>query len=150
MWLANKLSDWEDKNGVDSVALEILVPAHLRLLGDYGISFTSPILEKMNDMSEHRLSKLRLDALYTGKQMTVLHSLEALIGRVDFSKLRESKVRGSMLGSPSSTAAYLINSPSWDEEAEMYLRDVFEFGQGKGDGSFPSAAPIDVFEISWV
>jgi hypothetical protein len=43
-----------------------------------------------------------------------------------------------------------MNMRDWDDEAELYLRSVFRDGQVKGNSSFPSAAPVDLFEISWV
>ncbi|KAF2704102.1 hypothetical protein K504DRAFT_390797 [Pleomassaria siparia CBS 279.74] len=149
-WLEDTFSRWGDDHVIDSVALEILVPAHLRRLENKGISFTSPLLQVLNDMSEHRFPKSKVEALYTRQQTTLFHSLEGLGERIDFDKLRHHKTRGSMLGSPSSTAAYLMHVRDWDQEAEMYLRNVFKYGQGKSNGSFPSAAPIDLFEISWV
>ncbi|PSN61567.1 hypothetical protein BS50DRAFT_651821 [Corynespora cassiicola Philippines] len=147
-WLRNELTHWNDQNEVDSVALEILVPALLDQLAKHGVSINSPYLAKMSELSESHLSKAKM-VLYSGKQITLFHSLEALIGRIEFDKLGGCKVRGSMLGSPSSTAAYLMELEDWDMETEDYLRYVFEHGEGKGNGSFPSAAPIDVFEISW-
>ncbi|KAF2820523.1 hypothetical protein CC86DRAFT_237655, partial [Ophiobolus disseminans] len=55
------------------------------------------------------LAKLDPSLLYGPVQTTALHSLEAFIGKIDFTKLRHRKVKRSMLGSPSSTAAYLMN-----------------------------------------
>lgn len=54
------------------------------------------------------------------------------------------------MASPSATAVYLIESSTWDDEAEAYLRTVFEHGAGQGDGGFPSAFPSEMFELSWV
>jgi hypothetical protein len=149
-WLEAKFSMWTGDGGIDSVALEILVPAHVRQLAEFGMPFASPFLETMWKTSEARLAKLKPEALYRGAQVTVWHSLEALVGRVDFDRLKSGMVRSSMLGSPSSTAVYLMYMGGWDEDAEKYLRDVFRSGTGKESGGFPSAAPIDIFEISWV
>jgi hypothetical protein len=76
-------------------------------------------------MSQKKLSKLKIGDNYSGHQATILHSIEALIGIVDFDKLPYLKVGGSMMGSPSATAAYLMHCSTWDEGAEAYLRDVF-------------------------
>jgi hypothetical protein len=80
----------------------------------------------------------------------MLHSLEAVIGYIDFDRLERSRRMGGMLGSPSSTAAYMINSSTWDNEAEQFLRDAFEHGDGRGSGGFASAHMIDYFETTWV
>lgn len=51
-----------------------------------------------------------------------------------------------MMGSPASTAAYLIHSSRWDDEAEEYLRSLTIAGNGK----VASAFPVSVLEIFWV
>jgi hypothetical protein len=91
-----------------------------------------------------------LKILESDHPTTLLHSLEGFIGKIDFDKISHRKVEGSMLASPSSTAAYLMYSTEWDHEAAAYLRKVFENGSGKGCGGFPSAFPSEIFEISWV
>ncbi|KAI0005817.1 hypothetical protein F4779DRAFT_31181 [Xylariaceae sp. FL0662B] len=54
-----------------------------------------------------------------------------------------------MMGSPSSTATYLIHSSTWDDAAERYLRDVVRNGSGQRTGGVLSAWPTTVFETSW-
>jgi len=85
-------------------------------------------------------------------QTTLIHTLEAFIGALDFDKVKHHKMpNGSMLGSPSSTAAYLMNCSTWDHEAEAYLRAVFDHQSSVGNrGGFPSAFPSTLFETSWV
>jgi hypothetical protein len=53
-----------------------------------------------------------------------------------------------MMGSPSSTAAYLMHASVWDDEAEAYLRKVLKYSAGRGNGSVPCAWPTSVFEVS--
>ncbi|KAF2191563.1 hypothetical protein K469DRAFT_623355 [Zopfia rhizophila CBS 207.26] len=44
-----------------------------------------------------------------------------------------------------------MNASTWDDEAEAYLRMVFEEQANVGQkGGFPSAFPSTIFEISWV
>ena len=88
--------------------------------------------------------------LYKQKQYTVLHSLEALVGKIDFDKIAHHKVSSSMMASPSATAAYLMYSTKWDEESERYLESVILNGSGRGSGGVPSAFPTPIFELSWV
>ncbi|KAI0172217.1 hypothetical protein GGR52DRAFT_573358 [Hypoxylon sp. FL1284] len=53
------------------------------------------------------------------------------------------------MGSPSSTAAYLMHISEWDDVAEEYLRDALRDGSGHGCGGVPSAWPSSIFELSW-
>ncbi|KAL2015847.1 hypothetical protein VTK56DRAFT_4694 [Thermocarpiscus australiensis] len=80
--------------------------------------------------------------------MTAVHSLEAFTDKIDFDKVAHHKVNGSMMGSPSSTAAYLMNASHWDKEAEAYLRHVIKAGTGQGNGGLPSAYPFTYFEYT--
>jgi hypothetical protein len=45
-----------------------------------------------------------------------------------------------------------MNSSTWDDEAEAYLRRVLRRQRGKGldPGSVPCAWPTTIFEVSWV
>jgi hypothetical protein len=55
------------------------------------------------------------------------------------------------MGSPSSTAAYLMNTSVWDEDAEQYLRRVIvQCQKYVGDRGVPAVWPITTFEFSWV
>ncbi|KAF9894241.1 hypothetical protein FE257_007743 [Aspergillus nanangensis] len=78
------------------------------------------------------------------------YSLEAFIGDVDFVQFQPQLSVGGMLGSPSSTAAYLIHSSDWDGAAEAYLHRVLSCGSGRGAGSAPGTYPTTVFELAWV
>lgn len=82
--------------------------------------------------------------------MTLTHSLEAFIGKIDFDQIVQHKVSGSMFGSPSSTAAYLMNASAWDDEAEDYLRQVIRKSVGQGSGGVPGVYPTTHFEYTWV
>ncbi|KAF2183913.1 Ent-kaurene synthase [Zopfia rhizophila CBS 207.26] len=149
-WLHSRMRKFKISDCTDNVAFEILLLNLLKRLEVYGMSFPVPGLSEIFKMSEKKFQKLNLEAIYAGQKSTVLHSLEALIGRADFDRLRGQLVHGSMMGSPSSTAAYLMCVSEWDFEAEDYLRRVFEDGEGKGTGAFPSAFPTEIFETSWV
>lgn len=70
-----------------------------------------------------------------------------LIGLIDFSRVAHHKVNGSIIASPSSTAAYLIHTTTWDNEAEDYLRHMISEGKGRGGGGVPSTLLSTHFEI---
>jgi hypothetical protein len=151
-WLESKLRNFNTEACTDNVGFEILVPSLLTQLHEYHVLFDIPQIHALTVLADKKLASLDklAQVLYAGHQATALHSLEAFIGKIDFDRLRSCKVNGGMLGSPSSTAAYLMHVSEWDDEAEQFLKDAFDFGQGKGDGGIASAYPIEVFEMSWV
>ncbi|KAL1845943.1 Phyllocladan-16-alpha-ol synthase [Diaporthe australafricana] len=148
--LQHQLSEWDIAN-TTHVGFEVIVPALLDLLAGEGIAFS---FKARDEMIKSRAAKLKhFDPrliLYGKQQSTLLHSLEAFTGRIDYDKLAHHKVNGSFMASPSSTAAYLMNVSSWDDEAEDYLRHVVTRGPGCGQGSVPSAYPSSNFEFSWI
>ncbi|KAJ5663603.1 hypothetical protein N7507_004334 [Penicillium longicatenatum] len=144
-YLDQALKVWDVKSTVQ-VGFEILVPSLLWLLEREGISFNFPGRKALMALHRQKVNKVKPAVLYTHHKTTLLHSLESFIGSLDFDKMSHSLSYGSMMGSPSSTAAYLMNSSDWDEEAEKYLRFVVATTKGR----VPSAFPISVFEVSWV
>lgn len=140
-----------DINSADRVAVEIILPGLLRLLNKEGVCF--PCLD-LGEIAKRGEGKMRsLKHMISGeKGATLLHSLEPFIDMVGIDVVKHRKLRnGSMMNSPSSTAAYLINSSSWDAEAEGYLRTVMEYAAASGcEGGVPSAFPTSVFEVAWV
>lgn len=147
VWLDQNLQSW-DVSKTDQVGFEVIVPAMISALEEYGICLYRPPL--LMELNAKKLAKFNPQMLYSNVQSTLLHSLEAFDGKIDFSKLAHHKRHGSMLGSPSSTSAYLMNASEWDDEAEHYLRTVLHHGSGKGCGRLPSAYPSTIFELSWV
>ena len=144
-----KLRDWQVKDG-QHVGFEILVPALLTLLEKEGIYFDFPGRKTLFDLRDEKLARFDVSRLYGPETTTMIHSLEAFIGQIDFDRVSHHKLFGSMMGSPSSTAAYLMNVSRWDDEAEEYLRKVIAKGHGRCSGGIPSAFPSTIFEITWV
>ncbi|KAJ2993278.1 hypothetical protein NUW58_g1887 [Xylaria curta] len=123
----------------DQVGFEILVVQHIALLQDEGVPLEARKLEGLRKIQREKLAKLPPQSVYNAPS-TLYHSLEALIGHIDFDQVsRWREPNGSMMGSPSSTAAYLIYATSWDEAAETYLKNVLKHGSGKAPGSLPDA-----------
>ena len=148
-FLQTKLKLWAIET-TKNVGFELLIPAHLELLEKEGHFFDFPGRATLLKIREKKMSLFRPEMLYGENKMSALHSLESLIGLVEFDRVSHHKVFGSMMASPSSTAAYLIYSSKWDWEAEAYLRHVISHGPGKGNGSVGSAFPSSLFETSWV
>ncbi|GKZ30056.1 hypothetical protein AbraIFM66950_007577 [Aspergillus brasiliensis] len=134
----------------DRVGLELLIPTHQRLLQEEGVFLDFPGATELDRLREAKLARFSPDVLYGSTPTTVTHSLEAFIGIIDFNQIRHRLDFGSMLASPSSTAAYLMNASQWDDAAEAYLRAAVEHGSGQGSGAVPSAFPTTTFEVVWV
>lgn len=147
-YLEEKLPDWDVDLGIH-VGFEILVPALLAMLEKENIFFNFSGRRVLETLRAAKLAHFDVQMIYGG-QTTLLHSLEAFVGAIDFNVLKHRKTFGSMMGSPASTAAYLMNSSQWDSEAEEYLRKAIDEGQGKGSGGVPSVFPMPVFEATWV
>ncbi|KAK0631021.1 hypothetical protein B0T17DRAFT_637782 [Bombardia bombarda] len=141
--------DW-DADSIDQVGFEMLIIQHLSLLKEEGVTIDFPQLGFLRTLRDAKLAKLPPSSVYKTPS-TLYHSLEALIGHIDFDQVRRWRdPNGSMMGSPSSTAAYLMHASGWDDEAETYLSNVLAYGAGRGDGSVPSAWPTTTFETTWV
>ncbi|KAI1809974.1 hypothetical protein GGS20DRAFT_580254 [Poronia punctata] len=136
----------------DQVSVELLVVKHISLLQNEGVKIEDedlPYLSGLKMLNAAKLSKFPLSTIYDAPS-TYLHSLEAFSGDIDFSRLtRWREDNGSMMGSPASTAAYLMDVPEWDSKAEQYLRTVIKLGPGRGDWSVPCAWPTTIFETCW-
>ncbi|KAK4174302.1 hypothetical protein QBC36DRAFT_43293 [Triangularia setosa] len=132
------------------VGFEMLLPKLLHLLTEEGINLEFPARSTLEKIRALKMARVRLDKLYEGHKSTLLHSLEAFIGEIDFDRLGQHKQMGSMMASPASTAAYLMNCSTWDDEAEAYLDHVVLYGAGHGSGGVPSAFPSTYFEYTWV
>lgn len=142
--LSKALVSWDVGSSLH-VGFEILIPSLLDQLKQRGIDLDFPGKQELSDLHQRKLSKFRPELVTSKLQTTLLHSLEGLIGKVDFGSLKHHcTVYGGMMGSPASTAAYLIYSSVWDEAAEQYLRNVVQNCEG-----VPSAFPTPIFEISW-
>lgn len=132
-----------------SVGLEVRLPEILDLLEleEHTFNFDRTYL---TEIQSKKLSKINLETIFNGPQSSLLHSLEAVIRKVDIKALRHQKVLGSMLASPSATAAYLMYSPMWDDEAEEYIQHAISKDAGRGSGLVAAGYPTTVFEWAWV
>ncbi|KAI2472650.1 hypothetical protein F4781DRAFT_382493 [Annulohypoxylon bovei var. microspora] len=147
--LRQMLHVW-DVHLTDQVGFEILVASLLDHLEQEGVSLDFPQLGVLRALRDAKLAKLPLSKLCQAPS-TLYHSLEAFIGHVDFDSIHHwREANGSMMASPASTAAYLMNTSSWDDEAEMYLRSVLHRPNNPSSGGVPCAWPTTIFEVSWV
>ncbi|KAL9585885.1 MAG: hypothetical protein Q9212_001242 [Teloschistes hypoglaucus] len=131
------------------IAFELLVPAHLSMLQDEGITLDFPQKSVLMNVRAKKVARLDPSNLYGPQKSTLLYSLESLIGRIDFDRVQHHLTLGSQMGSPSSTVAYLMSCSSWDIRAEDYLRDAIANGAGHGCGGVTGTYPTCIFEITW-
>lgn len=149
--LSELLASWHIAD-CKAVGFEILAPALLDLLEKERGPLYFPDRATLMSIRDKKLSKIKPEMLYGKTPLTLLHSLEAFYGKpdFDFDRVAHHKVGGSMLASPSSTAAYIMRSSVWDDEAEAYLRLTISNSYGRSSGAVPSAYPSTYFEITWV
>lgn len=139
-----------DISKTDQVGFEILISKHISLLSEEGVDLEFKQASHLYELGNAKLERLGPSSLYKIPS-TLYHSLEGLIGRIDFDEVKAHReANGSMLGSPSSTAAYLMHASAWDDAAESYLRKALEQSSGRGRGGVPCAWPTTIFETAWV
>ncbi|TLS21074.1 uncharacterized protein PpBr36_10644 [Pyricularia pennisetigena] len=146
------LNAWEVAETVEETthfAYETIVPTLLRLLEDEGIPFEFQGKAALLEMRGAKMAAFNPENLYGKTKIPAIHHLEAFLGQIDYSKVAHHKVGGGFMGSPSSTAAYLVGLPNaaWDDEAEGYLFKVLAKAGGK---CVPSASPSIDFESLWI
>ncbi|KAE8151971.1 terpenoid cyclases/protein prenyltransferase alpha-alpha toroid [Aspergillus avenaceus] len=147
-FLDNKLSVWMPEVTAH-FGFELLIPVLLQLLSNEGLLFDFPAKEELLVRYE-KASSIDLGFLYNGPCRIPLLSLEAFIGKLDFAKIEHLVSDGGMMGSPASTAAYLIYAPNWSDKCEVFLRHVVKKGQGQGNGAVGGVFPLECFEPTWV
>ncbi|KAH7389953.1 Ent-kaur-16-ene synthase [Pyrenochaeta sp. MPI-SDFR-AT-0127] len=150
--LCAQLAMWDDIMMTNHIGVELTVPALLTYLKseDSSLSFDFESKELLMSMRTAKLARFNFESFYQRKPSSAIHSLEAFVTQVDFDKVAHHLFNGSMLASPSSTAAYLMHASSWDDAAEGYLRHVFSAGAGQGGGGIPGTHPTSYFEFNWV
>lgn len=147
-YLTDQLQGW-DVLATERIAFEIIVPSLLEQLKACGYSFNFPEHETLMKLCEVKMTKIQPEVIYT-KGTSVIHSLEALVGKLDFDQVGQHLRNGSMLASPASTAAFLIHASEWNVEAEQYLRHVLNSCRHYGYGAVCNVYPTTVFELAWV
>ena len=134
---------------IAQVGFGIICPSLLRQLESFGIYFDFPAHNELMEAQNRTLNKFVPAILYEKRQVTLLHSPEALVGLIDFDKVEHHCTDDTgIFGSPAATAAYLIHSTTWNPHAETYLRQTV--AARRDNGGVPSAFPTCVFELSWV
>ncbi|PYH68076.1 uncharacterized protein BO88DRAFT_342891 [Aspergillus vadensis CBS 113365] len=133
------------------IGAELWLPKMLELIEEEDIHLDNEcVLAWILPARDKRISRFSIETFYERGFTSVAHSLEGLIGYADFSRVSRLKSCGSMMGSPSATAAYLIYSETWDADAEAYIRRALNSPYAGQNGGVPSTYPTTAFEASWV
>jgi len=115
-WLQSKLIRWNVGN-CDQVSFGMLIPSLPDLLYPKDIDFDFPGLQILISLKSEELSNFNPLMLYGENPTTLAHSLEAFVGIMNYNRVHHQVNGGSMMASPSSTAASLIYVSSWDDAA---------------------------------
>ena len=135
--------DWQ--TGPDLAGFELVLPALL----DEARARELPLpYERFMGISAQRDAKIGHipPRLIYNVATPLLHSLEYLGNRIDLEAARaQLSPNGSFANSPSATAYFLLRTR--DEQANEYIAMLL---RNRGDGSLPTVAPFEIFEIAWV
>lgn len=148
-YLEAKFSKW-DVSVRDHIRFTLLLPKLLQLLEHEGIEFSFFGKDMLMDLKQKKAANFEPSTLYSKIRNPAAHCLEGLIGEIDFDRVSQQKISGSMMASPASTAAYLMNCSRWDDEAEAYLGHIVGLADGERTGGVPSKYPTTVFEVTSV
>ena len=150
IYLENSCRQWS-VNQHECVGFEVLVPALLSELENFGVVFKFPNKAQLLKLYHEKICISSPKLIYSGKS-TLIHSLEAFGHAVDFQLLNSLQAANGSYGcSPSATAAVLIYGSEWDKSAADWLTHLSNKSCIQDEpGAMPNAYPIDAFESSWV
>lgn len=139
-----------DVQSTITATLQPFFSSLLQMLEHEGIHFSFLGRDALMHERGRKTPYQSLATLYGNVRTSAAHNLESRVGEVDFNRVGQHKICGSMMASPAATAAYLMGCTNWDDEAEAYLQHIVSIGDSKSVGGVPSKFPTTVFEVTSV
>ena len=142
-YLYEDTGNWQ--TGPDMAGFELVLPALLDEAKVRGLPLPYDRFMGISAQRDAKIGHIPPRLIYNVKT-PLLHSLEYLGNRLDIEAARKQlSPNGSFANSPSATAYFLLKTR--DEQANEYIALLL---RNRGDGSIPTVAPFEVFEIAWV
>src|SRR2546428_404777 len=142
-FLYEDTGNWQ--TGPDMAGFELVLPALLDEAKVRGLPLPFERFMGISAQRDAKIGHIPPRLIYNVKT-PLLHSLEYLGNRLDVEAARaQLSPNGSFANSPSATAYFLLKTR--DEQANEYIALLL---RNRGDGSIPTVAPFEVFEIAWV
>ncbi|CAG8508630.1 12679_t:CDS:2 [Ambispora gerdemannii] len=130
-FMRHTLNEW-NIDDIDMKGFEIVTPFLISQLEKLNppIFFDFPDKERYLKENKRKINLIPIEAIFklasARQPLAIIHSLEALIGVIDLSRVQNPRfqaINGSY-GSPAATAAVLIDAPKWDDKAYEFLRKI--------------------------
>jgi halimadienyl-diphosphate synthase len=142
-FLYEDTGNWQ--TGADMAGFELVLPALLDEAKVRGLPLPYERFMGISAQRDAKIGHIPPRLIYNVKT-PLLHSLEYLGNRLDVEAARaQLSPNGSFANSPSATAYFLLKTR--DEQANEYIALLL---RNRGDGSIPTVAPFEIFEIAWV
>ena len=149
-FLETKFSGWDVDSTTMSPGFQPLITKLLQMLEVEDIRFEFLGRQLSLRALPSKRTNHALAALYENVRTIATDSLEGRVGEMDFDRVGQHMISGSMMASPASTAAYLMNCTTWDDKAEAYLNHVVSVGDEQSFGGVPAKFPNTIFELTSV
>ncbi|KAG9287570.1 hypothetical protein G9A89_019631 [Geosiphon pyriformis] len=147
------LNQWDIHETSSASGAELIIPYHLTELEKFEPPITLEFPNQAELFQDNNVNILK-DIFFLAEEhqrTTILHWLEAFIGAMNLSYFQTSDFRannGSYGSSPAATAAVLIGSDDWDNEAFKFLKRLLAKRPtfATNFGLVPTICDLGIFE----
>lgn len=146
-FLETKFSSWTVDSTVTRSNLQPLIAELLQMLVCEGLQFSFAGRNLFLDERGRGNPNGKYCTVYGDLKTAAIGLSEGRGGGIDFDRVGQHKILASILASPASTAAYLMDCSTWDDEAEAYLIHIVSLS-GSQSGGVPTKFPTTIFEMT--